>query len=69
MDRLLGILIICLSMLTAAIIFEMGWLLFIVFIIGALLVVFGGERKVQKQEFVSDEEIESELMDATKDKR
>lgn len=66
MDRLLGVLLICLAMLTAAIIYEMGWLLFIVLFIGAMLAGFGGERKEQKQEIVSDEEIESELVDSTK---
>ncbi|MCG3087687.1 hypothetical protein [Sporosarcina cyprini] len=67
MDRLMGILLICLTMLTAAIMFGLDWLLLIVFLIGVLLVVFGGERKEQKQEIVSDEEIESELVDSTKD--
>ncbi|GKV55386.1 hypothetical protein NCCP2222_13330 [Sporosarcina sp. NCCP-2222] len=67
MDRLMGILLICLTLLTAAIMFGLDWLLLIVFLIGLLLVVFGGERKEQKHEFLSDEEIESELVDSTKD--
>ncbi|RDU35692.1 hypothetical protein DRW41_16230 [Neobacillus piezotolerans] len=70
MNRIFGLLIISLSLLTTSIVLQIAWginyvsifLIIIVFILGILLLI--PDRKNQKiqEEFVSDEEIEAELL-------
>ncbi|MCZ8540515.1 hypothetical protein MKY29_17500 [Psychrobacillus sp. FSL K6-2365] len=74
MYRLFGLLIISLSLLTASIVFQVAmvtgkdlhtisvWLILIVLILGILLLVPKSKSQNNEEVFVSDKEIETELL-------
>lgn len=76
MYRLFGILIISLSLLTASIVLQVAmavgqelhtisvWLILIVLILGILLLIPKSKSKNTEEVFVSDEEIEAELINS-----
>ncbi|MFJ7826583.1 hypothetical protein [Psychrobacillus sp. NPDC096623] len=76
MYRLFGLLIISLSLLTASIILQVAmaagqelhtisvWLIVIVLILGILLLIPKNKRQNNDEVFVSDEEIEEELLNS-----
>ncbi|MCJ8007200.1 hypothetical protein ACFFF5_06800 [Lederbergia wuyishanensis] len=66
MKRLFGLLIISLSLLTASIVLEVAWLILIVLILGILLLIPDSKNQSDEEEFVSDEEIEAELLNSNK---
>lgn len=67
MDRLFGLLLISLSILTGAILSQNLYLILIVFVIGIVLFFFGGkkQRNEAKVEY-TNEEIEKELEEINK---
>ncbi|MBS4194178.1 hypothetical protein [Lederbergia citri] len=66
MNRLFGLLIISLSLLTVSIVFDVSWPIFIVLILGILLLFPNSKNHSNEEEFVSDEEIEVELLNSNK---
>ncbi|WJY27226.1 MULTISPECIES: hypothetical protein [Sporosarcina] len=62
MNQLFGVLIICLGLLTTAIMLDSFWPIIAVFLIGGLLLVLSDMKKPANHETVSDEEIEEEVM-------
>ncbi|MBM7661101.1 lipopolysaccharide export LptBFGC system permease protein LptF [Bacillus mesophilus] len=75
MNRLFGILIISLSLLTSAVIFQNAFtngggpplitivFVLIVFMIGVWLILSGGRKEIQEEQYISNEEIEKQLED------
>lgn len=67
MDRLFGLLLISLSLLTGAILTQNLYLVLIVFVLGIVLIFFGGKTQENEAEVkYSDEEIEKELEELNK---
>ncbi|WP_066072749.1 hypothetical protein [Neobacillus soli] len=64
MNRLFGLLIISLSLLTASIVLQVAWLILIVLILGILLLIPNSKNQTNKEKSVSDEEIEAELLNS-----
>jgi hypothetical protein len=74
MKRLFGLLIISLSLLTASVILQVAmaahqglhpisvWLILVVLILGILLLIPKKKGQNNEEKYVSDEEIESELL-------
>jgi hypothetical protein len=75
-NRLFGLLIICLSLLTASIVLQSATeegqglnpisvgLILVVLILGILLLIPDSKSQNKEEEFVSDEEIETELLNS-----
>ncbi|ETI67757.1 hypothetical protein [Neobacillus vireti] len=64
MNRLFGLLIISLSLLTASIVLQVAWLILIVLILGILLLIPNSKNRNNENEFVPDEEIEAEILNS-----